>query len=70
MVVIVSKKDGIDYSYSGVKNTYVQNGVLLVIEFYQNTSEEKRINVKHPLADVVDILSSSDDHDEVAGLID
>jgi len=34
MLVIVSKKDGSSIEYDDVRKTYVQNGKLLVLEYY------------------------------------
>lgn len=54
MLAIVHKKDGTSIEFDGIKNTYVQNGKLIVLEFYPPATHKELpiINKKYPIEDV------------------
>ena len=56
MKVIMLMKNGDEYEFDQVKNTYVQNGKLLVIEHYLMITGNSQISVrKFPLDDIAQL---------------
>lgn len=56
MKVLMIMKDGSQYEFDNVKNDYVQNGKLFVIEHYLSLTDEEQLSSrKIPLEDIEQI---------------